>query len=132
MRLMLRMCLLQNGMTPLVLVTKVNTAYSKIDPDAKEKSLEVLHAHGARMHSLISAAKEDLFEEVASIIAQGADLDARFYVRYFVACSYLKLYLVWFFLPVRAYWRFLIDVVSTCIWLEPKPYALSCVWLRPL
>ena len=41
-----------------------------------------------------------------------------------MACSYLKLYLVWFFLPVRAYWRFLIDVVSTCIWLEPKPYAL--------
>ena len=63
-------------------MTKVDTAYSKIDPDAKEKTLEVLRAHGARMHSLISAAKEDLFEEVASIIAQGADLDARFYVRY--------------------------------------------------
>jgi len=34
---------------------------------------EMLRAHGARLHSVLSAAKEDLVDELSALIAQGAD-----------------------------------------------------------
>jgi hypothetical protein len=33
----------------------------------------MLRAHGARLHSVLSAAKEDLVDELSALIAQGAD-----------------------------------------------------------
>ena len=49
--------------------------------EQKAKTLEVLRAHGAKLHSVYTAAKDGLADEVAALIAGGADFNGLFEVR---------------------------------------------------
>ena len=49
--------------------------------EQKAKTLEVLRAHGAKLHSVYTAAKDGLADEVAALIAGGADFNGPFEVR---------------------------------------------------